>query len=37
MPEALPPTLFSRIGNAMALIVAVLLVLGAVAIRRRAR
>jgi apolipoprotein N-acyltransferase len=37
LPEAKPPTLFSRIGNWAALIVAVLLALGAVAIRRRRR
>lgn len=37
IPDARPPTLFSRIGNWMAAIVAVLLLLGAVAMRRRAR
>ncbi len=37
MPEPLPPTLFSRIGNWAALVVALLLGATAVAIRRRAR
>ena len=37
MPPAHPPTLFARVGNAMAAIVAILLLLLAVAIRRRAR
>lgn len=37
MPQPLPPTLFSRLGNWAAAIVAGLLLLGAVAIRRRAR
>ena len=37
IPDPLPPTLFSRIGNAAAAIVAGLLLLLAVAIRRRAR
>lgn len=37
MPRALPPTLFVRIGNWMAFIVAGLLLLTAIAIRRRLR
>lgn len=37
MPAALPPTLFSRIGNWLAFVVAGLLTLVAIAIRRRAR
>ena len=37
IPPALPPTLFSRIGNWMALIVGASMVFVAVAIRRRAR
>ena len=37
MPQPLPPTLFSRLGNWAAAIVTILLLLGAVAIRRRAR
>lgn len=37
MPRPLPPTPFSRVGNAMAAIVAMLLVALAFAIRRRAR
>ena len=37
IPAALPPTLFSRAGNWMATIVALLLVAGAVAVRRRGR
>ena len=37
MPAALPPTLFSRIGNRAALIVALAFVAAAVAIRRRER
>jgi apolipoprotein N-acyltransferase len=37
LPPALVPTLFSRIGNAMAAIVAGLLLAMAVALRRRAR
>ena len=36
MPSALPPTLFSRVGNAMAAIVAGLMLLAVVALRRRA-
>lgn len=37
LPPPLPPTLFSRFGNVLALITALLLALGTVAIRRRAR
>jgi apolipoprotein N-acyltransferase len=37
MPSALPPTLFSRVGNAMAAIVAALMLASAVALRRRQR
>jgi apolipoprotein N-acyltransferase len=37
IPPALPPTLFARIGNLMAAIVAILLFTGGVAIRRRGR
>ncbi|WP_448502163.1 apolipoprotein N-acyltransferase [Sphingomonas sp.] len=37
MPRPLPPTLFSRMGNAMAAIVAALMLGLAIAIRRRAR
>ncbi|WP_425230488.1 apolipoprotein N-acyltransferase [Sphingomonas sp.] len=37
LPQPLPPTLFSRLGNWLALVTAVLLAAGAVAIRRRAR
>ena len=37
IPPALPPTLFARVGNAMAAIVAILLFTGGVAIRRRGR
>lgn len=37
LPPPLPPTVFSRFGNLLALITAVILALGAVAIRRRAR
>ncbi|HEU0044137.1 apolipoprotein N-acyltransferase [Sphingomonas sp.] len=37
LPRALAPTLFSRLGNWLALIVAGLLAAGAVALRRRAR
>jgi len=37
LPPALPPTLFSRVGNLMAVIVAAVLVALAIAIRRRAR
>ena len=37
IPTALPPTLFSRIGNAMAAIVAALMLASAVAVRRRRR
>jgi apolipoprotein N-acyltransferase len=37
MPLPLPPTLFSRLGNAMAAIVAALMLALAIAIRRRAR
>ncbi len=37
VPAALPPTLFSRIGNVMAAIVAVMLGVAAIAIRRRGR
>ena len=37
MPQPLPPTLFSRLGNWAAGLVAALLMLAAVAIRRRAR
>ena len=37
MPSALPPTLFSRVGNAMAAIVAALMLATAVALRRRQR
>ncbi|MGN6278871.1 MAG: apolipoprotein N-acyltransferase [Sphingomonas sp.] len=37
MPGALPPTLFARLGNWWAAIVAALLCVGAVVIRRRAR
>jgi apolipoprotein N-acyltransferase len=37
LPQPLPPTLFSRLGNWLALIVAALLLAGAVAFRRRAR
>jgi apolipoprotein N-acyltransferase len=37
VPPALPPTLFSRVGNAMAAIVAALFFAAAIAIRRRRR
>ncbi len=37
VPPALPPTLFARAGNWMALLVAIILVAAAVAVRRRAR
>lgn len=37
LPAARPPTVFSRLGNWMALIIAVLLGAGAIAIRRRRR
>ena len=37
LPPPLPPTLFSRMGNLMAAVVAVLLLAGAVASRRRGR
>ena len=37
VPAALPPTLFSRIGNVMAAIVAVMMSVAAIAIRRRGR
>ncbi len=37
VPAALPPTLFSRIGNVMAAIVAVMMGVAAIAIRRRGR
>jgi apolipoprotein N-acyltransferase len=37
MPPALVPTLFSRLGNWLALIVALAMIAGAVAVRRRAR
>ena len=37
IPEALPPTLFSRVGNWLAAMVVALLLIGAVAMRRRAR
>ncbi len=37
IPETLPPTLFSRVGNWMAGLVGALLLLAAVALRRRAR
>ena len=37
LPQPLPPTLFSRFGNVLALATALLLAAGAVAIRRRAR
>ncbi|WP_443018092.1 apolipoprotein N-acyltransferase [Sphingomonas sp. 37zxx] len=37
MPRPLPPTLFARVGNAMAFLVAGLLLLVAIAIRRRER
>jgi apolipoprotein N-acyltransferase len=37
LPPALPPTLFSRLGNWLALLVGALLAAGAVALRRRAR
>ena len=37
LPQPLPPTLFARLGNWLALIVAGLLLTGAVAIRRRRR
>ena len=37
MPEALPPTFFARIGNWAALIVAMLLLTLAIALRRAAR
>ena len=37
LPQPLPPTLFSRFGNVLALITALLLALGTIVIRRRAR
>jgi apolipoprotein N-acyltransferase len=37
MPAALPPTLFSRLGNLAAALVAATLLAGAIALRRRAR
>ena len=37
LPSALPPTLFARVGNWLALLVGTLLVAGAVALRRRER
>ena len=37
LPQALPPTVFARLGNWLALVVALLLAAGAVAIRRRGR
>ena len=37
LPQPLPPTLFSRLGNWLALVVGTLLLVGAVALRRRAR
>ena len=37
MPPALPPTVFSRLGNWAALIVALVFAAAAIAIRRRAR
>ncbi|GGB18782.1 apolipoprotein N-acyltransferase [Sphingomonas metalli] len=37
VPPALPPTLFARVGNAMAAIVAAMLLTAAIAIQRRAR
>ena len=37
IPAALPPTLFARVGNAMAALAVALLLIAAVALRRRAR
>lgn len=37
MPPALPPTLFARVGNWLAMAMAIALVIAAVAVRRRAR